>query len=156
KAFHHIDHILFELLWRWAKRRHPNKGQRWIVRRYWHSRGTRNWVFCTDAAELVTASDTHIVRHTQVRLDMNPYIDRQYFIDRKFKNGMRRLSGRFKLIWKNQKGSCYHCGMPMDIRDEREIFFKTSKSQPAKETISNMAYVHKHCQILYLESCSKE
>lgn len=30
------------------------------------------------------------------------------------------------------------------------------KSQPAKETISNMAYVHKHCQILYLESCSKE
>ncbi|ODA41834.1 hypothetical protein DSBG_1326 [Desulfosporosinus sp. BG] len=44
----------------------------------------------------------------------------------------------------------------MDIKDEREIFFKTSKSQPAKETISNMAYVHKHCQILYLESCSKE
>lgn len=156
KAFHHIDYIMFELLWRWAKRRHPNKGQRWIARRYWHSRGTRNWVFCTDAVQLVKASDTHIVRHTQVRLDMNPYIDRQYFMDRKFKNGMRRLSGRYKLIWKKQKGSCYHCGMPMDIRDEREICVKTSKSQPAKEPLLNMAYVHKHCQILYLESCSKE
>ncbi|CDX01779.1 RNA-directed DNA polymerase [Desulfitobacterium hafniense] len=156
KAFQHIDYIMFELLWRWAKRRHPNKGQRWIARRYWHSRGTRNWVFCTDAVQLVKASDTHIVRHTQVRLDMNPYIDRQYFMDRKFKNGMRRLSGRYKLIWKKQKGSCYHCGMPMDIRDEREIFVKTSKSQPAKEPLLNMAYVHKHCQILYLESCSKE
>lgn len=36
EAFTHIDYILFELLWRWAKRRHPHKGKWWISTNYWH------------------------------------------------------------------------------------------------------------------------
>jgi RNA-directed DNA polymerase len=33
------------MLWRWAKRRHPNKGRRWIKEKYFHAIGTRMWVF---------------------------------------------------------------------------------------------------------------
>lgn len=47
EAFTHIDYILFELLWRWAKRRHPHKGRWWVSTKYWHSRGNRSWVFST-------------------------------------------------------------------------------------------------------------
>ena len=36
EAFAHLDYILYELLWRWAKRRHPKKGQWWISTKYWH------------------------------------------------------------------------------------------------------------------------
>ena len=63
---------------------------------------------------------------------------------------MKKLSGRFKLIWKNQNGCCYHCGMPLDISDEREIFFKVPKSSGGKEEVANMAYVHADCQRIYL------
>jgi RNA-directed DNA polymerase len=52
-AFAHIDYILFEFLWQWAKRRHPKKGKRWIKERYWHKMGDRNWVFKTDKATLI-------------------------------------------------------------------------------------------------------
>lgn len=69
---------------------------------------------------------------------------------------MRRLSGRFKLIWKNQDGRCYHCGMPMEVMEDREIYFKVPKSKGGKDEVPNMAYVHKSCQQLYIESRSKE
>lgn len=69
---------------------------------------------------------------------------------------MKKLSGRFKLIWKNQNGCCYHCGMPLDISEEREIFFKVPKSCGGKEEVANMAYVHADCQRIYLDSRSKE
>ena len=40
EAFAHINYILYELLWRWAKRR-PHKGQWWASTNYWHRRGDR-------------------------------------------------------------------------------------------------------------------
>ena len=155
EAFAHIDYILYELLWRWAKRRHPHKGQWWVSTNYWHRRGNRNWVFCTEDKELLRVDHIPIVRHTKVRMDANPYFDTQYFIDRKFQHGMKRLSGRFKQIWKNQKGCCYHCGLPMDISDEREIFFKVPKAMGGKDEVRNMTYVHKHCQQIFLERRAK-
>jgi len=89
-------------------------------------------------------------------LNVNPYLDQDYFIERKFKNGAKRLSGRFKHIWKNENGRCYHCGMPMEISEDKEIFFKVPKSMGGTETIPNMAYVHKYCNAFYYESRSKE
>lgn len=156
EAFAHLDYILYELLWRWAKRRHPKKGQWWISTKYWHRRGNQNWVFSTDTKELIRVDHTPIVRHTKVREAANPFLDTEYFKQRKFNQGMKKLTGRFKLIWKNQGGCCYHCGMPLDILDEREIFFKVPKSCGGKEEVANMAYVHADCQRIYLESRSKE
>lgn len=156
EAFAHIDYVLFELLWRWAKRRHPHKNRWWVSTNYWHKKGNRSWVFSTENKELLRVDHIPIVRHTKVRMDANPYFDTQYFLDRKFQQGMKRLSGRFKLIWKNQNGCCYHCGMPIEISDEREIFFKVLKSAGGKDEVMNMAYVHKSCQQTYLECCSKE
>lgn len=156
EAFAHIDYVLYELLWRWAKRRHPHKGRWWVSLNYWHRRCNRNWVFSTEDKELLRVDHISIVRHTKVRIDANPYFDTQYFLDRKFEHGMKRLSGRFKSIWKNQNGCCYHCGMPMEIGVDREIFFKVAKSAGGKDEVPNMAYVHKHCQQIYLECRSKE
>lgn len=48
----YLDYVLYELLWRWARRRHPHKGKEWILNRYWHRKGNRAWVFSTDNKEL--------------------------------------------------------------------------------------------------------
>ena len=156
EAFAHIDYILYELLWQWAKRRHPHKGQWWISTRYWHRKGNRNWVFSTENKELLRVDHIPIVRHIKIRLEVNPFFDTEYFNERKFQQGMRRLTGRFKEIWKNQNGCCYHCGMPMEIGEEKEIFFKTPKALGGKEEIPNMAYVHSICQRTFQECRSKE
>ncbi|MBA5941933.1 MAG: hypothetical protein H0M93_01160, partial [Methanophagales archaeon] len=56
-------------LWRGGKRRHPDKSRIWIARKYWHSRGSWNWVFSTERDRRKVFSDTKIVRHTSLKLD---------------------------------------------------------------------------------------
>lgn len=82
RAFQRVDHVLFTLLWRWAKKRHPNKSHRWIASRYWTSVGGDNWVFFGEvknldgSARTVTlyrASSRRIVRHVLIRGAVNPY-----------------------------------------------------------------------------------
>lgn len=43
--FYRMEHQIFQLLWRWARRRHPNKAVTWVKRRYFHVVGNRSWVF---------------------------------------------------------------------------------------------------------------
>ena len=33
KTFNYIHFVQFSILWRWAKRRHPHKGKKWIIRK---------------------------------------------------------------------------------------------------------------------------
>ena len=146
-TFKHVDHVLYNLLYRWAKRRHPNKGNGWILRKYWHRRGHLTWVFSTDGSRLKSISYTPIIRHTKVRMDTNPYIDIEYFEKRRFTLGCNRLSGTFKGVWIKQKGCCVHCGIPLEVNGDRELLFKTPITQGGTRTAANMAYGHKLCNI---------
>ena len=90
ETFAHVDAKIFELLWQWAKRRHPGKRARWIRERYFHTIGTRIWVFADRDSKgnwlsLVKASDTKIVRHVKLRKEANPYDPtwEKYFKDRR-------------------------------------------------------------------------
>ena len=78
ETFGKIHNMTFLLLWKWARRRHPNKGRRWIKNRYWKTVGNNRWVFM-DTQTLLRMSDKKIIRHIPLKLDMNPYIDREYF-----------------------------------------------------------------------------
>ncbi|WP_335567776.1 group II intron reverse transcriptase/maturase [Neobacillus vireti] len=83
QTFKNLNHLIWNMLWKWCKRRHPNKGKRWIIRKYWKKIGSRQWVFMDGNERLHNAGDTPIVRHIALKLDMNPYLDRNYFINRK-------------------------------------------------------------------------
>ncbi len=84
KTFSYVDHQIFEALWRWAKRRHPEKGDKWIQGKYWRSDKLRNWAFYAKVKSedkrdeftylhLTEASKTRISRHIKLRSDATPY-----------------------------------------------------------------------------------
>ncbi|HJH28733.1 MAG TPA: group II intron reverse transcriptase/maturase [Methanosarcinaceae archaeon] len=104
ETFNKLDHIVWNMLWRWAKRRHPRKSRSWVVRKYWHHEGTRNWVFSTKKNKLKLLSDTKIVRHRCLKLDRNPYIDKEYFDVRRCKLRARKMVNKPKT-----------CGVQMNI-----------------------------------------
>lgn len=56
-----------------------HQGLRWIYPRYWFSLGADNYVFGTPELFLAPMTWQHIVRHTPLKTDMNPYLDREYF-----------------------------------------------------------------------------
>jgi RNA-directed DNA polymerase len=110
--FSRIDHQIFLLLWRWACRRHPKKGKRWIKARYWKTEGTRHWVF-KNKLTLLRMDDTKIMRHPPLKLDMNPYIDREYFHRRRMRLVINRKLGTAKKQTKTETGkppagTCLH------------------------------------------------
>ncbi len=88
QTFKKLNHILWNMLWTWCKRRHPKKGNRWVVKKYWKTIESRNWVFMQDQIRLIDPADIPIVRHIALKLDKNPFLDRQYFEMRK--NSQRR------------------------------------------------------------------
>jgi RNA-directed DNA polymerase len=85
EIFRNLDSRIWGMLWHWAKRRHPNKSKQWIADKYWHSDGNRKWVFSDGTNQLNLLSDTKIVRHIILKLDMNPHLDKEYFESRKSK-----------------------------------------------------------------------
>ncbi len=79
RTFGKVDHYVFDNLWRWAKRRHPNKSARWRKRKYYSDDG---WTFrvrvkkadgTTKELALYRLSNTQIVRPIKVRMEANPY-----------------------------------------------------------------------------------
>jgi RNA-directed DNA polymerase len=83
RTFRTLDHVLWKALWRWAVRRHPKKGRRWVAERYFQTFGTRSWVFACkqptsqhskpEWAKLLSPADVKIRRHVKVKADANPY-----------------------------------------------------------------------------------
>ena len=91
-VFSKIDNEVYLLLRRWARRRHPKKNRKWVKERYWHTVGNRHWVF-KDTLTLRRMTDKPIIRHIKLKLDMNPYIDRDYFQKRRYRLLVNRTLG---------------------------------------------------------------
>lgn len=77
QTFSLMDNKVFKLLWKWAKRRHPNKCDHWVKAKYFKTKGNRHWVFsATDkkqTCELPLFDATKIIRHTKIKNLSNPY-----------------------------------------------------------------------------------
>jgi len=80
-AYAAVDNHIWRALWRWARRRHPNKSSEWVWKQYFQTLGHRHGAFATQTRgydgqsrmlALTSASDTRIVRHVGVKSDANP------------------------------------------------------------------------------------
>jgi RNA-directed DNA polymerase len=96
KIFGHISHCIFKALWRWATRRHPNKGGYWIKRKYFRTTFSRNWIFSTKTRkrdgsivnlDLFDIGQVKIKRHVKIIANATPYDPQfiEYFRQRKEK-----------------------------------------------------------------------
>ena len=80
-SFTTVDHHLWHLLWRWARRRHPAKGAKWVLRKYFHRDGGLAWAFAAKGPDdgqsprlrLFRAMTIPITRHVKIRAQANPY-----------------------------------------------------------------------------------
>src|SRR5260221_900268 len=73
ETFHRCRKHLYQQLHDGGRRRHPNKGKRWIANKYWHVEDGKGWVFKEDTSTLWRHDLTHIQRHTKVIGTASPY-----------------------------------------------------------------------------------
>jgi len=157
-VFERCDNEIFQALWKWALRRHRQKGKIWVKDRYWHRIKNDNWVFFDKSEELTRGnqrlmklSNQKIIRHVKVDSSKNPYIDHEYYVERNFKLGAKNLTGIFKQVWLKQRGICPICMDYLEFsnEDDREIHHIVPKVWGGSDYVSNMMYVHEKCHDIY-------
>ena len=102
RAFWYVDKRIFEALWRWAKRRHPNKGKGWVRQKYFRIEPFRPWAFTAPqrkrdgtwgSLDLFRVSSVPIRRHVKIRAEATEFDPAyaEYFRQRWLKRRQGRL-----------------------------------------------------------------
>lgn len=158
KAFAAVDHQIWKALWRWARRRHPQKGKRWIVDRYFHQEGNRHWVFECDVQQadgstihlrLKKATDVKIQRHVKILGAANPFDAsyEEYFEKRDATKMANRLNSRRQLltIWQRQAGRCSICGERITTETRWDLHHIVRKVDGGSDNSGNLCLLHPAC-----------
>jgi RNA-directed DNA polymerase len=160
ETFSKLDHLIWKMLWRWAKRRHPNKSAAWLRQRYFARFGKTSWDFSCfsedDASpsgkrrlSLHQASSTAITRHIKLKAEANPFDPawELYFEQRLKRMMLVKLKGRKKLlvIWKRQKGKCLICKQVISKQTSWHLHHLIPKAQGGSNTQANLVLLHPNC-----------
>jgi len=144
ETFHRCRKHLFQQLQEWGRRRHPNKGKRWIAKKYWHVEDGKGWIFKEEKSALWSHDLTHIQRHTKVRGTASPYNgDLLYWSQRLSRHPM--LNNTKGKLLQRQEGKCRWCELLFQDGDLIEIDHMTPKSEGGGEELSNKFALHRHC-----------
>ena len=154
-----VDYHIWQALWRWARRRHPNKSGRWVRQKYFRTQDYRHWVFATQARgydgkpkmlTLFSASSTRIVRHVGVKSDANPFdpVWDSYFAARQGTRMLERLQERGfpKRLWQQQQGKCPGCGQLIVEGDRWVIQAAIPFESGGARSLTNLKMLHSTCQ----------
>ena len=151
-VFSRVDYEIYKCLWQWAKRRHKNKGRKWIAAKYWRRIGNRQWTFSVPLKskdkdggpaylKLEYATDTKILRFKKIVAAANPFDEywMEYFEQREGEKMLHSTKGRDKLltIWRRQNRICPVCGEPITSETGFRVY------SPAGNKPKNM--VHPSC-----------
>ncbi|WP_232285733.1 HNH endonuclease [Crocosphaera chwakensis] len=129
-------------------RRHTKKSKKWVVKKYWHTIGTNNWVFgCkfkNKEYTLFRHSQTEVVRYTKVKGNSSPYDgNTNYWASRMGKHPEMKKS--VATLLKKQKGKCNHCGLTFMPGDKIETDHITPIKAGGNNLKDNLQALHSHC-----------
>ncbi|MDZ7960184.1 MAG: group II intron reverse transcriptase/maturase [Aulosira sp. DedQUE10] len=149
ETYSDIDHLTYQKLSAWSKRRHPKKNGGWVSKRYWQSIDGDNWVFATrkegsTPLRLLKHDDTPIVRHVKVKGESSPYDGNLVYWSTRMGNNPE-MPKRVATLLKKQKGKCTHCDLFFRESDVLEVDHKIPKSQGGKDIYDNFQLLHRHC-----------
>ena len=147
KVFDKVRHVQWQMLWIWAKRRHPNKSSKWVKARYFRSDGY--WTFQEEGkAELVKPDKTPITRFTKVTGRNSPYDPalKEYWRERKKRQVGRETYAKQRLmLLQRQEYGCALCRVQFTAGEVIETDHINLKSQGGTDDLSNKRLVHPWC-----------
>jgi RNA-directed DNA polymerase len=159
RTFTYVDCRIFQMVWRWCRRRHPKKGRRWIRTTYFPSDGQRHWVFTGTLRnqkgqgrpiQLMSAASVRIIRYVKIQSAVNPYDPawELYLEARLVWQLNQTLAGRSRIayLWKEQQGRCRVCGQPLRLAEEDcQIHHRIWRSRGGSDMVDNLELFHANC-----------
>ena len=159
RTFTYVDHRIFQMVWRWCRRRHRKKSRKWIKKKYFQQDGQRHWVFTGTLRDqkgqgwpiqLMAAAQVKIIRYVKIRSAVNPYDPEwePYLEARLGWQLAQTLAGRSRIeyLWKEQQGRCIVCGQPLRITEEDcQIHHRIWRTRGGQDTAGNLELLHANC-----------
>jgi RNA-directed DNA polymerase len=158
RTFSRLEHLVHQRLWRWAKRRHPQKGADWVRKKYFHSVGERNWVFGVPVVnedgsrrllELYSLSGTAIKYPTKIKGEYNPFDPQweQYGEQLRQKRMWERVRHRKQLgkLFMSQSGLCAFCGCALTLETGWHDHHLVYRMHGGTDALSNRVLLHPYC-----------
>jgi RNA-directed DNA polymerase len=155
ETFAAVDAAIFKLLWRWATRRHPHKGARWVRKTYFRTQGYRQWVFSGEIVgkggrkhpvHLFSTLRVPIKRHTKVQQRANPYDPawERYVEARLSATMMTTQAGgqRQRYLWEEQQGLCPLCAQTITTQTGWEAHHIVWRSKGGSASAENQVLLH--------------
>jgi RNA-directed DNA polymerase len=158
RAFNHIDQVLFQMLRRWTRRRHPKQSYAWLRKTYFTHPHKHGWRFCGHGRrtegeiyiiELLHAREVPIRRHIQVKNAANPYAPEweSYYELRKQRRIRNQWMGKWREreLYTRQAGVCLHCQQALDEVDDWEVHHIIWQVFGGSDEIGNLQLLHANC-----------
>ena len=161
RVFNKIDSLLYWKLWKWVKRRHPNKRKTWLKDKYFCKESfydkkenkfiSRDWIFATTKDgkihyRLLSHAKTKIIRHIKVRGEASPYDGNLIYWSTRMGKHPQMLN-RTATLLKKQKGKCPGCGLIFREEDVIEIDHIIPTAAGGLDEYNNLQLLHRHCHV---------
>lgn len=157
-TYSRMDYLIFKVIWRWSKRRHPNKNAGWVKEKYFHAIGERNWVFAVpvvneeggiELKELYQLSGTLIKRHKKIKGAYNPFDSEweMYGESLQQERMLQNMSHRTKWIrmYLSQDGLCVVCNCKMTKATGWHDHHIEYRVNGGSDALGNRVLLHPNC-----------
>ena len=153
RTFYYVDYRIYWMIWNWARRRHPNKNVKWILRKYYTSYKGITFTFHAYDEDtlftLMSAGKVTVKRYVKIKADVNPYDakDEMYFENRSDYIMLNKLNGRNLLtyIYKRQRGKCLHCNQKITKQSGWNAHHLIPKHLGGEYVKENLVLLHPVC-----------
>jgi RNA-directed DNA polymerase len=154
QIFSYIDNAVWQMLWQWCKRRHPNKPSKWVKNKYFKTIKGNNWMFTTKTEkgrtiDLFKMSSIPIKRHIKIRSDTNPYDPKYetYLDQRRMEKWQRgdKGTGQLRYLWLRQMGKCQKCKVTITEETGWHTHHCIRRVDGGKDTFDNLVLLHPTC-----------
>jgi RNA-directed DNA polymerase len=148
QVFFQLDSFVWRRLFRWAKRRHPDKTGRWITDRYFPHKPGESWRF-TDPATgnqvLRVGKSIKPERYLKVKGEANPFAPdwEDYFRVRDQRMALRASSPFRAKLLTQQHGRCLGCWQMIQVEEEVDLHHRDGTHQ--NNHLTNLALLHSTC-----------
>ena len=154
ETFSYLNNLMWAKLWAWSKRRHNNKGKKWIANKYFHTIGNRKWCFSSKKdgqidQVLINHTDTKIKRHVKVQAGKSFYDGDEIYWAKRLSGGYGDITPSKAKMFKSQDGKCAYCGAIFKNGDLMEAHHKTHKANSGMDKYGNLILMHRHCHDQY-------
>ncbi len=158
EVFSYVDHQIWWAIWRWCCRRHPNKGRRWIARKYFRPFKGRAWTFVTTVTDragnrkplaLVRLAGIPIQRHVKVKGTASPDDPalRDYWNHRQTRKGKTYWDkgSKYYKVAQSQNWRCPVCQDALFNGEALHTHHRKQVKEGGTDTEENLIHLHQAC-----------